>query len=783
MKSGLMRNKFFCCFLALSLSFQICSCGESNQGSDADSSKVKAENLETSVKNDLPGEDLFLSLADLPWRDNSLDAYSAVLNMPLRNTDEQESFITYVLGNTRASGYNWYISDENGDGWNDIRVVTDQGVKNSFRFDFGKEEFGLIQRIGGVAGSDHYMILGQIETDVDGGSLYPFYELDQDMQVVNSFYVDCLDRNDVEFPQFEMLQVDVRGNLHMVSERPSDNSYHYYIVAPDGKLLQDASPTGGFTADRIRKLLPLYDGRVGIQLETQLQCVNLETGETEVLANIKPNYLCCTLLDEKTMLYADGTGIYRSGLSGENAEILYTWSNHGILTSEVKALQVTEGGGIALIYMDSRGANYLKLMPTTEKVEIQEIIFGVSQGSSKKYQAAVAAFNRKYPAYRVQIKSYDYGDTSLLTQLSAGKGPVLVDTMLAGFENNAEWWEPLDEIFRQTGMEEELISKVVDAGRIDGTLYGVVTDFSLDTVVTFAEEPTGWDYDAFLDCFDENTSAVKSVYTPLSGTDGLLFIINFFYHGLQEKYLFDAESCTTHFDSDQFRKILRLACYYMEKEHQGNSEGLREGTTLCAAVSILSPDAMAYFRIWGGEKLRFIGYPSGEGSRHYISGGDPIAIRVNATAEEKRLARSFLQHLLSYDVQTESVLADSWNGYHMSVRKDVLDEQIRRMGGWRTFQVPNGFLQLGTWDPWAQADLELYDELQRFEMWGPVDPELDGAALYELLEKAEPKQYMPRELSEILTGELQAYLEGTLTEDMLIEHLQNRVELYLSEQK
>lgn len=758
MRKNQIKRTLFFSFLVLVLVFQICGCGEAKQ----DSTKMEADNSESSVEGNASDEDLFLSLADLPWRDNSLDAYSAVLNVPLRYTDEQKPSNTYILGSTGASVYKQHLSENEADIWDEIKTVTDQGKETSFRFASGEGEIEMIQRIGGVAGSDHFMIFDKLGTDDNGGYLYHFCELDQDMQVVNSFEVDCLDKNDFEFPQ--QMQADARGNLHMVTERNSDDSFHYYIVAPDGKLLQEIKPAKSFSQERMPRLFPLYDGRVGMQLEEELQWVDLETGEIEVLTNIKSGCQVCTLLDEKTLLYADGTGIYRSGLAGENAEILYTWSNHGVLTSEIKGLQVTENGGIALIYMDSRGANYLKLVPTTEEVEIQEIIFGVSQSSSQKYRAAVAAFNRKYPAYRVQIKSYGYGDTSLLTQLSAGKGPVLVDSMLAGFESNAEWWEPLDEIWEQMQTEDELIPQVVDAGRIDGTLYGVVTDFSLNTVVTFAEEPEVWDYDAFLDCFDENAPAVKSVYTPFSGTDGLLFILNFFYHGLQENYLYDAESCTTHFDSDQFRKILRLARYYMEKEHQGTSEGLREGTTLCAAVYIQAPEDMTYFRIWGGEKLRFIGYPSGEGSRHYIYCGDPITIRSNATAEEKRLARSFLQYLLSYEAQMEAVSAGYESNFKMSVRRDVLDQQINRVGT-ELYSYPYvcGFPQ--------------------FDIGDQADAELDRAALYELLEKAEPKQYMPRELSEILTGELQAYLEGTLTEDTLIEHLQNRVELYLSEQK
>lgn len=48
--------------------------------------------------------------------------------------------------------------------------------------------------------------------------------------------------------------------------------------------------------------------------------------------------------------------------------------------------------------------------------------------------------------------------------------------------------------------------------------------------------------------------------------------------------MFDADKCVTYFDSEKFRKILRLGRYYMVKEHQGTSEGLREGTISAAAL-------------------------------------------------------------------------------------------------------------------------------------------------------------------------------------------------------
>jgi len=781
-----MKKIFLYCILISALAFQLWGCGKpdaeasgdggtagaEDSGNSLESEPSGAEDSETSLESkpsggessDPKGEDLFLSLEDIPWRDNSMDAYSAVINVPLRHTEPEGAMVggagAYILGSNGVSVFKKHLFEQVDDCWDEVKAVSDQGGETSFRLDFWEGKINQAEAVGGIAGSDRYMMMTvEADADDDQKNLYRFFETDEEMRILNSFYVDCLDEAALEIPT--QLQVDAGGNIHMIAYNFSDSTEHYYIVASDGTLLAEVSPKEGYAAEQTPELCLLYDGRVGVRFEEQLKCVDVETGKTEVLADIKSDYRCCTLWDEKTLLYADGKGLYRSGLSGENPELLYTWSNHGIAVSGVADMQVAENQGIGLVYVDSKGANYLKLKPTTEEVEIQEITFAVPINSGEKYRSAVVAFNKKYPSFRIQMKTYSMNDTSLLTELIAGKGPVLVDTALAGFENNAEYWEPLDEVFRQMKLDEELLPQVMDTGKINGTLYGVVTDFSLNSVVTLAEEPEEWDYDTFLSCFDEEDPSIKSVVNGLNGSDGYSFISTFFLHGLKENYLYDAEEGTTRFDSEEFRKILKLAAIFIEKEHLGSIEDLQQGTSLCAVACIKRPEDLACIRIWGGGKLRYIGYPSGEGSAHYIECGSPLTVRANATAEEKRLAHNFIRFLLSYEAQMETVSDPSNTNFDMSARKDVLEEQINRMNE-NTYPFTIGFPQI-----------HLEDQ---------VDIEQDRATLYDLLERAEPKQYMPRELTAIFVEELSSYLDGSITEDMLIDHLENRVGLYLSEQ-
>ena len=63
-------------------------------------------------------------------------------------------------------------------------------------------------------------------------------------------------------------------------------------------------------------------------------------------------------------------------------------------------------------------------------------------------------------------------------------------------------WEPLDTVMEQLGVTEELLPTAMEMGKINGTLYGVVRDFSLNTVVSNLDLKD-WDYDTFFQCIQD----------------------------------------------------------------------------------------------------------------------------------------------------------------------------------------------------------------------------------------------------------------------------------------
>ena len=50
-----------------------------------------------------------------------------------------------------------------------------------------------------------------------------------------------------------------------------------------------------------------------------------------------------------------------------------------------------------------------------------------------------------------------------------------------------------------------------------------------------------------------------------------------------------------------------------------------------------------------------------------------------------------------------------------------------------------------------------------------------------MIDKARPIRYFPTEMRNIMFEELGLFFSGAITEDMLIDHLESRVGLYLGE--
>ena len=711
-----------------------------------------------------------------PWRDNTLDDYTAALHLPLapqRPEGELGGMWEYALGDTCGAVYKKHVLGSAEDSWEELKIATYQGDENSVRLAFQENVVNQAWGMGSIIGSDHFMVL-DMEVSEDSQWKYRLFEIDADQQIVRTVNLEFLAGDGEEAP--DEIIVDREGYIHFTTsywnyvteEGPTEHRNYYFIANSDGELLAKYDYTGATL-----RLVALYDGRValwsqsvdseGQKIGCRLECADIVTGKMAALVELDRNApkvflngAYFTLWDEKTLLYADSKGLHFADLSGNSTEDVYIWVNHGISFSELEQLRVLEDGCISLIYSDSqRDGNLLFLKPAQEEVEVQQIVLAVSSYHRDVYYPAVVEFNKKYPTYHIEIKT-DYDETRLLTELTAGKGPVLVETNSYGFEDYEKLWTPLEGLFDGEQWEDVLIPQAMELGKIDGTLYGVVSSFELKTVVIAENEPTDWDYEGFLDGI-ESDSFIEAICNGQNYVWS--FMYNFLIHGMEDNYLLDAESGATYFDSDGFRRALRLGMAYCDANVyvEAGTPLLEEGKVFCNEIRITRPELVDLYRICYGKDANYIGYPSKDGSGHYVASDYLLTIRATASDEEKKIAGAFLQMLLSRDEQLEEAQDSS---FCLSVRRDVLEEQIGQVNE-QSMPFVSGFNQITLGEDY--------------------DREYDAWLLYKLLGNARPERHLPKELNTILREEVEEYMAGVITEDVLIERLTNRVGIYLAE--
>lgn len=608
--------------------------------------------------------------------DNTIDAYSAKVNKEF----EMDS-VEGEIGGGRA----WLLSDSAAlfmkkhvcDTWEatyDQLVCIDNfgSVKNEKRSNSNQ-----IWDIGKTAIADEYI---EINSDSEKG----FYVSVKKYNGDTIYEVDLPDLNEEngESLCYASPAIDRDGNIHICSQNYEGRERKYIIFDQNGNVQFEDLMMGEY----ICGFDVLQDGRVAIvvksekinskkEREERRWLVWNKNGFDEVYHFEWPSLLIdirfCPY-EQGKVIYADKEGIYFSDSSFEKKEIIYRFSNHGIKVNNVAEVSL-QGKGIGVIYELSHRFYYLYIEPVEEKREIQQISFAVSSQMKNIYNEAVIEFNRKYPTCNVSLVEYE-NKNLLITEIISGKGPVLIDTSLTGFQNMSQAWEPLDYVLEEISLLECLDSRVIDLGMIDGKLCGIATNYRIDTVVT-NKDYEGWDYKAFVDAIHDNRISYIS-NSEYSETDREKIVSKFLVHSLTDSYFIDFNKRKTLFSSSKSKQILQCI---KEKQPIDTKieikDGIREGYVLCNQISISNFKELAAYMLIYGDEMVYTGYPYEDGAHNIISGIAPITVRKNASKEEKELACAFIETLLSYDSQI-NMIAD--HNFGFSVRNDVLKEQLEQ---------------------------------------------------------------------------------------------------------
>lgn len=710
-------------------------------------------------------------------KDNTLDAYMAVTRHALLiEADDKAGGERYVMSVGNAIGQSQgvscgqhaYGSAENS--WRELCIARESGEEIRKRCEYPGGEKMTVYGIGSIWDSNDVLVFAAEPTS-DGRHRLSFFDVDETLQIKNEAEVNFFINDEVTYQFAKSCKKDADGRIHVITNIATKDPeiemiwWFYFVMDETGNKLfewQDEGlqwPELSFDANGnvILQTRTYHLGRIQPSDRHYLYRWDKDGDGMKLLYEIpvtEENFEWRYYMpSEETVLTVNPKGIYgtREGIEEE----LYIWGRHGIGVSRIMDLQQTKDGRIQVIYESNDKYWYLSLKETGEKKEVTEVELVTSSSQKDIYQSAANEFNKRFPSYHVSVRD-DYDEKLLLTKLIAGDGPVLIDTYLTGFEEQKKLWMPLDNLFTQLGLDGELMEDAVKAGEIDGRLYGVVSNFWIETVVTKIKGSGHWGYKEFLALIKEKP--IQAISDHPAGNQGLLLFSDFFNHGLEDNYYLSPEEGLK---TDEFLELLDLADEYCANDSLMPMDDSLwpEGGVLCHRVAITKPEYLEAFRMFYGEDVCFVGYPSNEGKGHYLCTISPLTVRNTASVKEKAAALAFIRYLLSEEVQRE---ASKSRNFKFSVRKDVLNAQIRGMEG-GTIQYINGYPAIKIKE---QPDYEKDEEI-----------------FWELIKGSSPKKVFPKELRNVVYGELEEYFGGSISQDMLVDRLKSRIWLYLEEQK
>lgn len=356
--------------------------------------------------------------------------------------------------------------------------------------------------------------------------------------------------------------------------------------------------------------------------------------------------------------------------------------------SSVLAGYYDETAGIMRLYGSSgNGAAGLQysLLKERETVEEQrtELIYGmvggVNNGDTSSIWKAIATFNQTSQDYYVTIKNYGNNVDRLHADMTAGKGPDIIDmTYTEYYESYVTngYLEDLSPYLEQSEYRDDLIWNILDAYKINDGYYLFAPQVQLSGVAIHSEYENTvneWNMETFMNLVEQD----RWNKFPVGGLPGdaealLLFLLK----GSQEEFI-DAEQQKAYFDTEEFVNILELCREYAEADWPDTAEWTAEEgwrNTLCKEV-LFGYSFLAYLRYTDvyGREYPVYGYPTLSGQVYEVAAcSDSCAIYSGSNHKEG--AWEFIESLMWESNQKYSGIANPGFPVRRSVLKELEEE-------------------------------------------------------------------------------------------------------------
>lgn len=542
-------------------------------------------------------------------------------------------------------------------------------------------------------------------------SMYNYYEEGE-----NKTGLLHLDADGKEIKRIEFNQTDENGNSFYVSSFFVDNSGNVYlsdwqsvyIYDQDGnkKTTVDLGENGGDLCElkagvvgvsyyKNDEAKPEESGRVFQEIDP---ATGKLTGDTVKLPDVAYSFFPG---DDVYDIYYDYNGnIYGYKFDTDTKDKVIDWIECDINSNNINSYSILPDGRVIAFessYDDQAQKNNMQLIVMT-RVDAASVVNKTVLTFACMYldwnmRDAIVKFNRASNTHRIVVRDYseyntddDYnaGIQKLNTEMLSGKLPDMIDinTYSMPVEQYAakgfltDLYELIDADADLS--REDFVQPVLKAlESADGKLYQLPSTFAVSTAI--ALDKVAGDYDTW------NLAAVKDAMTKLQDGASVFDVYRTKTDILQTcisrniDAFVDWENGSAHFDSDEFKALLEFANQFPEtydwenatdEENDSAQNRMNSGKQLMTDMYVSSFEDMLYYLTGYNGGVKFVGYPSEDGTSNHTFQIDG-SIAISSTCADKTAAWNFMKQFLTEDYQLGS------NVWNFPINQKAFDQKMK----------------------------------------------------------------------------------------------------------
>ena len=492
------------------------------------------------------------------------------------------------------------------------------------------------------------------------------------------------------------------------------------------------------------------------------------------------NGFCADPAGQYDFLLYDDTAAYGYHLSAQKKEELFVWGDSDVNGYSVKYLSLSGDGryfcSVADWVNDDKSIVLLTKMSSEEAPRRIDLVLATVDGGSGLTALAVR-FNRNSNQYHITVKNYG-SLTDLYNAILAKETIDIIDLSGVNIENLTRQgvFEDLGSYLdrSETFTRAEFLDGILEAYTYDGILVGIPESFRLQTVMgdgSMIGNDAGLTLEGLFAIAKNNPQAMP--FDEITKEEMMQFLMMF-----NEDAFVDRETGECHFDSAQFKAVLEFVNRFPDSIESRQEEvslpgKIQNGDVLFAIANIQAVKTFQLYEEIFGETAACVGFPTidGKGGTLLFAGN---AFGISAGSGNKSGAWDFIESILMrknidgmnneevyhyYFYELETAQLPTMKNAMSAIIDYVMETD--KDGNFGTFIYNDGWRFTGHALTWDEVNI-----------------------ITDLVPDATPYfSVKDDEIIKIISEEAGAYYIGQKGVDDVVSIIQNRVQLYVSENK